>query len=53
MSQLIVMNIYWKQSLRGVPLNQVKSENLETLYLLSALKEPVQIDYEKACSVMQ
>ena len=47
MSQMVVMNIYWEES------NQVKSENIETLYLLSALKEPVQIDYEKACSVMQ
>ena len=28
----------------GGPWNQLKSENIETLYLLSALKEPVQID---------
>ena len=42
------MNIYRKQSLRGVPSNQLKSENIEILYLLSALKEPVQIDCKKA-----
>ena len=46
--QLVDMNIYWKQSLRDVPGSQLKSENIETLYLLSALKEPVQIDYKKA-----
>ena len=28
------------------------NQNIETLYLLSALKEPVQIDYKKAWSVM-
>ena len=27
----------------------IKSENIETLHLLSALKESVQIDYKKAC----
>ena len=53
MFQLVTMDIYRKQSLRGVPWNQLKSENIETLYLLSALKEPVQIDYKKACSVME
>ena len=47
------MNIYQKQALRGVPWNQLKLENFETLYLLSALKELVQIDYKKACSVME
>ena len=47
------MNIYMKQSLKGVPWNQLKSENVETLYLLSALKEPVQMDCKKACSVME
>ena len=35
------MNIYQKQSLIGVPLNQLKSENIEILDLLSALIEPV------------
>ena len=34
--QLVAMNIIRKQSLRGVPWNQLKSENIETLYLLSA-----------------
>ena len=28
-------------------------ENIETSYLLSALEEPVQIDYKKACSVAE
>ena len=46
------MNIYSKQSLSGIPGNQLKSENIPTLYLFSALKEPVQIDYKKARSVM-
>ena len=35
------MNIYQKQSLRGVPSNQLKSENIEILDLLGALIEPV------------
>ena len=49
--QLVTMNIYRKQSLRGgVPWNQLKKENIETLY---PLKEPVQIDYKKACSAME
>ena len=47
------MNIYRKQCLIGVPWNQIKSENIESLYLLSALKETVQIYYKKACSVME
>ena len=47
------MNIYRMQSLRGVPGNQLKSENNETSYLLDALKELVQIDYKKACSVIE
>ena len=50
MFQLVAMSTYWKQSLRGVPWNQLKSGNIETLYILSALKEPVQIYYKKACS---
>ena len=29
------------------------SENTEILYLLITLKEPVQIDCKKACSVME
>ena len=33
--------------------NQFNSENIEILYLLSALKEPVQINCKKACSVME
>ena len=53
MFQLVAMNIYWKQSQRGVPWNQLKLENIEILYLLSALKEPVQTDYKKACYVME
>ena len=51
--QLVVMNIYRKQSLRDVPWNQLKSDNIETLYLLSALKRPVQNDYKIACFVME
>ena len=47
--QMVAMNINGKQSLRGVPWNKLKSENTETLYLLGAMKEPVQIDYKKAC----
>ena len=47
------MDIYRKQSLRGVPWNQLKSEIIETWYFLSALKEPEQIEYKKACSVME
>ena len=50
MFQFAAMSTYWKQSLRGVPWNQLKSGNIETLYILSALKEPVQIYYKKACS---
>ena len=45
--QLVVLNIYRKQSLRVVLWNHFKSGNIETLYLLSALKEPVQINYKK------
>ena len=37
----------------GVPWNQLKSENIEILYLLWALKELVQMDYKKACCVME
>ena len=33
------MNIYQKQSLSGVPWNQLKSESIDILYLLSALKK--------------
>ena len=47
--QLVIININWKQSLRVVPWNQLKSENIETLYLLSTWKESVQIDNKKAC----
>ena len=47
------MNIYQKQKLRGVPGNQLHSEMIESLYLLSTLKEPVHIDYKRACSVME
>ena len=47
------MNIYQKQLLRGVSRNQLKSENNETFYLFSALKESVKIGYKKACSVME
>ena len=36
-----------------VPWKLRKSENTETLYYLSALNEAVQIDYKKACSVME
>ena len=46
------MNIYWKVSLRDVHWNQLKTENIETLYLLSGFKEPVQIDYKKAITFM-
>ena len=35
-----------KQSLRGVPWNELKSEIFETWYPSCALKEPVQIDYK-------
>ena len=51
--QLVAMNNYRKQSLTGVPWNQLKLENIDILYLLSALKEPVQIDCKKAYSVME
>ena len=44
MFQLVAMNIYQAQALTGVPSNQLKRENIETLYLLSALKETVQIN---------
>ena len=44
---------YWKQSPRGIPWNQLKSENIKILYLLSALKGSVQIDYKKAWSIME
>lgn len=37
------MNIYQKESLRPVPWNQLKSDNIETLQLLSELEEPVLI----------
>ena len=47
------MNIHWKQSLRDFIWNQLKSENIETLYLLSAFKQLVQIDYKKVYSVME
>ena len=50
---LIAMNIYQKQSLRGVHWTQLKSDNIETLYDLSALKEPVQIDCKNTCSLME
>ena len=30
-------------------LKSFESENIETLYLLSELKEPVQIEYKRAC----
>ena len=48
MFQLFAMKIYQNQSLRGVPWNQLESENIKTLYLLSALKEPVQINRDKS-----
>ena len=51
--QLVAMNIYGIQSPRGVPWNQIKSENVKTLFLFSALKEPAQVDCKKACSVME
>ena len=47
------MNIYQKQLLREVPWNQPKSENIKILYRPSALKEPVQINCKKACSIME
>ena len=47
------MTIYQKQSLRGVAWLQLKLEIIETLYLLSALNEPVQMDFKKACSVVE
>ena len=34
------------------PSNKLKLGNIETLYLLRALKKPVQIDYNKACYVI-
>ena len=51
--QLVAMSNYWKQPLRGVLWNQLKSENIDIFYLLSALKEPLQIDCNKTCSVME
>ena len=36
-------------ALRGVPANQLESENIEILYLLCVSKEPGQIDCKKAC----
>ena len=51
--QLVVRSICLKESLRDVPWNQLKSENTETLYFLSALKEPEQIDYKKASSILE
>ena len=36
--QLVSMNIYRKPSLRRAPWNQLKSGNIETLYLLSTLE---------------
>ena len=36
---MVAMNFFWKQLLRGAPWNQLKSENTETLHLLTALKE--------------
>ena len=48
-----LMNICQKQLLEGVPRNQFKSGNIETLYILKALKEPVQINYNSGCSVME
>ena len=53
MFQLVAMNIYRKQLLRGVSWNQLNSENTEVVYPLNALKEPVQINCKKACSVME
>ena len=51
--QLVTMNIYRKQSLRGVPWDQLKSENTDTSCLLNALNELVQINCKKACSVIE
>ena len=51
--QVVVMNIYQKQSLRDVPWNQLESENIEILYLLCVSKEPVQINCRKACFFME
>ena len=42
----------WELSLRAVPWNQLKSESIETLYLLSALKTPSLI-HKKACFVLR
>ena len=47
--QLIVRNIYRKQSLRDVSWNQLESKNIETLYVLVTLKEQVLINHKKAC----
>ena len=52
MFELVAINTHCKQSLRGGPCNLLKSGNIETLYLLSELKEPVQIDYKRVCSVI-
>ena len=47
------MNIYQKQALRDAPWNQLRSENIETLYLSKALVKLGQIDYKKVYSVME
>ena len=46
------INIYVKQSMRCAPSNQLKSENVETLYLKWIEKTTRKIDYKKACSLM-
>ena len=50
---LVAMNIYGNQTLTRCSFNQIKSENNETLYLLSALKKSVHFDYKKASSAME
>ena len=47
-----VLSSLWELSLRAVPWNQLKSESIETLYILSALKTPLSM-YKKACSVLR
>ena len=49
MVELFAMIIYQKQSLTEVPLNQLKLENIEILYILSELKEHEYINCKKAC----